>query len=58
MGRYYPPDGKRGEPSVYEDSENCLGFFMDTEGDQQPNCEGIHLKMKDGKVVEKSYAPD
>ena len=59
MGRHYPPDGKRGEPSVIEDSENRLDYFMDPEaGRSQPNCEGIFLEMKDDKVVGKSYSRD
>ena len=58
IARHYPPNGKRGEPFVCEDFENRLSFLMDPEGDRHPNCEGIQLTMKDGKVVEKSYTPD
>ena len=54
----YPADGKRGRPTVMADTAEQLGFFMNPEGEREPNCEGIFLKLHDGVVTEKEYMAD
>lgn len=56
--RHYPQGGKRGFPKVMKEDETNLGFFMNPEGIREPNCEGIFLRLKDGKVTEISYSAD
>lgn len=58
VDRHYPPGGERMPPFVMEDSPNRLGFFMNPGKSTEPNCEGIFLQMKDGKVVGKIYSRD
>lgn len=54
----YPASGERKAPKVMEDNPERLGFFMNPEHSREPNCEGIFLVLRDGKVVSKSYSPD
>lgn len=56
--QHYPPDGKRMEPKVLEDTANALKYFMNPEGSSEPNCEGIFLDIKDDKIVRKRYSAD
>lgn len=58
MGDQYPPNGARQTPVIMEDTTNSFGLFMNPEESKQPNCEGIFLKMEDGRVVSKRYSPD
>lgn len=58
LGRRYPQAGPRRRPKILQDSAEALGFFMDPEWSSEPNCEGIFLKMKDGRVVGKVYSAD
>ncbi len=51
-------NSKRLPPKVMQDTPQILGFFMDAEGHEQPNCEGIFLSMKDGIVASKYYSVD
>ncbi len=55
---HYPKGGPREFPIVMSDEPNHLGFFMNPEGDRQPNCEGIFLDFKEGRVVSVSYSAD
>ena len=54
----YPAEGERLRPNLIEDSDKKLSFFMNPEDSTEPNCEGIFLKMRDDKVMRKSYARD
>ena len=58
MAQHYPGDGARQRPTIMEDTDERLGFFMATEQSTEPNCEGIFLAMQDGKVSSKGYSPD
>ncbi len=58
LGRRYPKSGPRQSPEVMADEPDKLGFFMNAEGSREPNCEGIFLKMENGRVVKKEYSPD
>jgi hypothetical protein len=58
MERRYPATGERKRPKIMEDSSSLLGFFMNPEGSREPNCEGIFLTMREGRVVERTYSMD
>ena len=58
VDQHYPSDGERLRPNVIENSDIKLSFFMNPEDSTEPNCEGIFLRMRDNKVVRKSYARD
>ena len=58
VDQHYPFDGERLRPNVIENSDIKLSFFMNPEDSTEPNCEGIFLRMRDNKVVRKSYARD
>ena len=58
VGRHYPAGGVRWRPTVMEDTPERLGFFMNSEGASEPNCEGIFMTMDGGRVVSVSYSPD
>jgi len=58
LERHYPSDGKRLPPTLLEDTDTRIGFFMNPEGSREPNCEGIFLQMQDDAVVKKSYSAD
>jgi len=55
---HYPEGGKRQSPTVWENTKQSLGFFMNPEKWKEPNCEGILLTLEDGKVVTKEYSKD
>jgi len=56
--RLYPEDGPRKKPRVIIDEADHLTFFMHPEQQDEPNCEGIMLDMKEGRIIGKSYSPD
>jgi hypothetical protein len=58
IDRHYPSTGNRGRPKVLEDTPERLGFFMNPETSTEPNCEGIFLKLAQGRVASKSYSAD
>ena len=58
VDQYYPSGGKRLRPTIVEDSDKKLSFWMNPEDSTEPNCEGIFLRMQNNKVVRKSYARD
>jgi len=58
LASHYPASGERKSPKVMKDTPDALGFFMNPEHSREPNCEGIFLKLQDGKVASKSYSPD
>lgn len=58
LARRYPPEGPRRRPKILQDDTEALGFFMDPEWSSEPNCEGIFLKMKEGRVLSKEYSAD
>lgn len=58
VARHYPQRGERAAPKVLEDTEERLAFFMDPEQSSEPNCEGIFLQMRSGRVESKEYSPD
>lgn len=58
VGRHYPAGGVRLAPTVMADTPERLGFFMNSEGAAEPNCEGIFMTMDGGRVVSVSYSPD
>lgn len=55
---HYPADGQRQRPTVTQDSEQRLGFFMNPEEHREPNHEGIFVDLADGKVTGKQYSAD
>jgi hypothetical protein len=55
---HYPDGGKRLFPTIMRDNTSDLGFFMNPEGDSEPNCEGIFLRFEDGKVSSIVYSAD
>lgn len=58
IDRRYPKTGARQRPKVMDDTPDSLGFFMNPETSREPNCEGIFLKLENGKVKSKDYSPD
>ena len=58
VDRRYPSGGQRLRPIVWEDSANELTFFMNSEGEAEPNCEGVLLDFEEGKVSRKRYSAD
>jgi hypothetical protein len=40
------------------DTPDGLGFFMNPEASREPNCEGIFLRLEQGRVTKKTYSPD
>jgi hypothetical protein len=58
LEKHYPASGPRGTPKILEDTATRLGFFMNPEGNREPNCEGIFLSLADGRVTQKSYSAD
>jgi len=58
MERRYPKGGPRQRPKVIPDDVSELGFLMNPERSREPNCEGILLKLEDGRVLSKRYSPD
>ncbi len=58
VDRLYPKAGKRQRPKVFDDQPDQLGFFMNPETSTEPNCEGISVMFKNGRVTKKEYLPD
>ena len=58
MDKHYPAGGVRKRPKIVSDEKDSLSFFMDPEGSQEPNCEGIFLGLRDGRVETLQYSPD
>ena len=58
VDQHYPSGGKRLRPTIVEDSDKKLSFWMNREDSIEPNCEGIFLQMQDDRVMRKSYARD
>lgn len=56
--KHYPDGGQRKFPIVMRDNSSELGFFMNPEGDSEPNCEGIFLRFDEGKVTTITYSAD
>ncbi len=56
--RVYPEGGPRQKPRIAIEDDTSLTFFMHPEDSTEPNCEGIFLAFKDGKVTSKTYSPD
>lgn len=58
QARMYPEGGARQKPRIAMEDDTSLTFFMHPEDSTEPNCEGIFLVFKDGKVTSKTYSPD
>ncbi len=58
MDRRYPKSGPRQSPKLMDDTPTSLGFFMNPETSTEPNCEGIFLKLENGRVKSKDYSAD
>lgn len=58
MRAVYPEAGPRRQPTILVDDATDLAFFMHPESASGPNCEGIFLRMREGRVVAASYAAD
>lgn len=58
MERHYPGGGPRARPTIMENTNQRLGFFMNPEQVREPNCEGIFLTLQNGVVVSKDYSAD
>lgn len=56
---YTAPTAEIPAPVMAWDEPGKLGFFMDPGSrSKEPNCEGIFLEMRDGRVVSKDYSQD
>jgi hypothetical protein len=58
LDQHYPASGARQRPKIMEDEPESLGFFMNPERSREPNCEGIFLRLEQGRVTKKDYSPD
>lgn len=58
QARQYPAEGVRKRPLIMIEDDRSLTFFMDPENAAEPNCEGIILAFKEGKLKSKTYSPD
>lgn len=58
LERRYPAGGERQRPMLMNNAADAVGYFMNPEESTEPNCEGIFLKLKDGRVTEKQYSAD
>jgi hypothetical protein len=58
MEKRYAANPARQRPKIMGDTPERLGFFMNPEKSREPNCEGIFLAIKDGKVIRKQYSMD
>jgi hypothetical protein len=58
MDLHYPESGGRQKPTITEDSNQYMGFFMNPEDRGGPNCEGVFLDFADGKATGKRYSRD
>lgn len=58
LERRYPAGGERQRPKLMNNAADAVGYFMNPEESTEPNCEGIFLKLKDGRVTEKQYSAD
>lgn len=58
MARHYPEGGDRRAPIVFRDEPSRLGLHMHAEGRTGPNCEGILLEFRAGRVTHKHYSRD
>jgi len=56
--QFYPTGGPRQKPQIIIEDDRSLTFFMHPEHSTEPNCEGIFLGFKDGKLKSKTYSPD
>ena len=54
----YPARGPRQRPTILADEPTTLDFFMNPESSREPDCEGIFLRLTDGRVTRKDYSPD
>ena len=59
LDRFYPQGGARVAPELTTDDADRMHFRMDTEGQGEPNAEGISVLFDaDGRVERKYYSPD
>lgn len=58
QAQLYPASGPRQKPNIIMEDDRNVTFFMHPEDSTEPNCEGIFLAFKDGKVATKTYSPD
>jgi hypothetical protein len=58
QAKLYPEGGPRLKPRIIVDEAEHLTFFMHPETSEEPNCEGILLAFKEGKMTSKTYSPD
>lgn len=58
QAKHYPEGGPRLKPRIIVDEVDHLTLFMHPETSAEPDCEGIILALKEGKVVSKTYSPD
>ena len=58
LDRCYPKGGPRPRPRIFKETAEDLGFFMNPEHATGPNCEGIFLTLKSGRVTRKEYSAD
>jgi hypothetical protein len=58
MDKHYPAGGVRKRPKIVSDEKDSLSFFMDPENSREPNCEGIFLGLRDGRVKTLEYSRD
>lgn len=58
MEQHYPAVGPRKLPTVRVDTPTDLVFFMNAEGESEPDCEGIVLELERGRVTRRRYSED
>lgn len=60
LERFYPADGPRQRPKIVGDTDDELGFLMQSEQSSSSGttADGISVIFADGKVVRKYFSPD
>ena len=56
--RDYPSGGPRQRPKIVVETQDHVSFCMSPEGERDPNCEGIYITFRDGRVSQKEYVRD
>ena len=58
LQRDYPEGGPRQRPKIVVETLDHVSFCMSPEGETDPNCEGITVRLQDGRVTAKEYVRD
>jgi hypothetical protein len=58
LDRDFPAGGPRQRPKIVEETADHVSFCMSPEGERDPNCEGITVRLQDGQTIGKEYVRD